>query len=262
VARNRKRAKARRPQRPPRPPGSRPGTAGAGVPTRADADPILNGHGTDDELDVASSELDEREAELVGDDPGAEIADETPQPLDSGDAEIAKEQIMLGAAHADELQDADTDADEDGDDVDVDAGAEDVDGADEYDADEDAADDEDADDEPFTPRSAQELIAPSAPLPQRRRRRSPTAGEDDADLADEVAETRREVASSGHRQNPVLRLVNFIQGSWRELQRVQWPDRRQVMQATGVVIGFVVVAGVFLGVSDWIAGKIVNWIIG
>ncbi len=39
------------------------------------------------------------------------------------------------------------------------------------------------------------------------------------------------------------RLVNFLQGSWRELQRVQWPDRRQVMQATGVVIGFVIVAG-------------------
>lgn len=57
------------------------------------------------------------------------------------------------------------------------------------------------------------------------------------------------------------RLVNFIQGSWRELQRVQWPDRRQVMQATGVVIGFVVVAGLYLGAADWVAGKIVNLII-
>jgi preprotein translocase subunit SecE len=57
------------------------------------------------------------------------------------------------------------------------------------------------------------------------------------------------------------RLVNFILGSWRELQRVQWPDRRQVVQATGVVIGFVIVAGVYLGVADWAAGKIVNLII-
>jgi preprotein translocase subunit SecE len=57
------------------------------------------------------------------------------------------------------------------------------------------------------------------------------------------------------------RLVNFIQGSWRELQRVQWPDRRQVIQATGVVIGFVVVAGLYLGAADWVAGKIVNLII-
>ena len=57
------------------------------------------------------------------------------------------------------------------------------------------------------------------------------------------------------------RLVNFVQGSWRELQRVQWPDRRQVMQATGVVIGFVIVAGVFLGVADYLAGKLVNLIL-
>jgi preprotein translocase SecE subunit len=58
-----------------------------------------------------------------------------------------------------------------------------------------------------------------------------------------------------------MRLVHFIQGSWRELQRVQWPDRRQVMQATGVVIGFVIVAGAFLGVADLVAQKIVNVIL-
>jgi preprotein translocase SecE subunit len=54
------------------------------------------------------------------------------------------------------------------------------------------------------------------------------------------------------------RLIHFLQGSWRELQRVQWPDRRQVMQATGVVIGFVIVAGVFLGVADLVANKVVQ----
>jgi preprotein translocase subunit SecE len=57
------------------------------------------------------------------------------------------------------------------------------------------------------------------------------------------------------------RLIHFLQGSWRELQRVQWPDRRQVMQATGVVIGFVIVAGVFLGVADFVATKVVNLIL-
>jgi len=33
------------------------------------------------------------------------------------------------------------------------------------------------------------------------------------------------------------------------------------MQATGVVIGFVIVAGVFLGLSDFVAGKIINLIL-
>jgi len=57
------------------------------------------------------------------------------------------------------------------------------------------------------------------------------------------------------------RLIGFLRGSWLELQRVQWPDRRQVMQATGVVIGFVIVAGVFLGVADLVASKLVNLLI-
>jgi len=68
-------------------------------------------------------------------------------------------------------------------------------------------------------------------------------------------------ASAEPRRLPGNRLINFLQGSWRELQRVQWPDRRQVVQATGVVIGFVIVAGVFLGVADQIAGKVVNLIL-
>jgi preprotein translocase subunit SecE len=68
-------------------------------------------------------------------------------------------------------------------------------------------------------------------------------------------------AAPAHTESLLARLINFLQGSWRELQRVQWPDRRQVFQATGVVIGFVIVAGVFLGVSDVVAQKIVNLIL-
>jgi preprotein translocase SecE subunit len=63
------------------------------------------------------------------------------------------------------------------------------------------------------------------------------------------------------RENLLTRLIGFLQGSWRELQRVQWPDRRQVMQATSVVIGFVIVAAAFLGAADWVAGKVVTFIL-
>ena len=57
------------------------------------------------------------------------------------------------------------------------------------------------------------------------------------------------------------RLIAFLQGSWHELQRVQWPDRRQVMQATGVVIGFVIVAAAFLGLADLVSQKVVTFIL-
>jgi preprotein translocase subunit SecE len=57
------------------------------------------------------------------------------------------------------------------------------------------------------------------------------------------------------------RLVNFLRACWAELQRVQWPDRRQVGQATAVVLGFVVIAGAFLGLADILAQKIVDLIL-
>jgi preprotein translocase subunit SecE len=65
-----------------------------------------------------------------------------------------------------------------------------------------------------------------------------------------------------HKVGMLTRLVHFLQGSWRELQRVQWPDRRQVIQATSVVIGFVIVAGAFLGIADLLATKLMKFILG
>ena len=58
-----------------------------------------------------------------------------------------------------------------------------------------------------------------------------------------------------------VRFVNFLRASWAELQRVQWPDRRQVGQATAVVLGFVIIAGAFLGVADYLAEQLVDLII-
>jgi preprotein translocase SecE subunit len=59
----------------------------------------------------------------------------------------------------------------------------------------------------------------------------------------------------------LTRTITFLEGSWAELRRVQWPDRQQVVQATGVVLGFVALTAVFLGVADFVAGKLVNAII-
>jgi preprotein translocase SecE subunit len=57
------------------------------------------------------------------------------------------------------------------------------------------------------------------------------------------------------------RAVGFVRASWAELQRVQWPDRRQVMQATAVVLGFVAIAGAYLGLADIVAKEIVEFIL-
>lgn len=57
------------------------------------------------------------------------------------------------------------------------------------------------------------------------------------------------------------RAVAFLRASWAELQRVQWPNRAQVTQATAVVLGFVAVAGIYFGVADYVAKEIVEAIL-
>lgn len=64
-----------------------------------------------------------------------------------------------------------------------------------------------------------------------------------------------------HKVGLVAQLIGFFIGAYGELQRVQWPDRRQVFQATGVVLGFVIVAGAFLAVASLAAQKVVSLIL-
>ena len=62
------------------------------------------------------------------------------------------------------------------------------------------------------------------------------------------ASDRSAAAPSGRRKRG--RVLTFLGHSVDELRRVQWPDRRQVGQGTAVTLGFVVLAGGYLGLLD------------
>jgi preprotein translocase subunit SecE len=57
------------------------------------------------------------------------------------------------------------------------------------------------------------------------------------------------------------KVVTFLGHCVDELRRVQWPDRKHTGQATAVVLGFVLIAGGWLGLMDAIWKPIVNAII-
>lgn len=57
------------------------------------------------------------------------------------------------------------------------------------------------------------------------------------------------------------RLRTFLRSSWAELRRVQWPDRKQMSTMTTIVIGFVILAGAYLGAIDFVANKIVDFLV-
>jgi preprotein translocase SecE subunit len=70
-----------------------------------------------------------------------------------------------------------------------------------------------------------------------------------------AAPSGRELSREGNR------FVNFLRACMAELRRVQWPDRKQVGQATAVVLVFVVVAGGYLGLLDAVFSRLVNAIL-
>jgi preprotein translocase SecE subunit len=53
-------------------------------------------------------------------------------------------------------------------------------------------------------------------------------------------------------------VVNFLVQVWAELRRVQWPDRTAVTQATGVVIVFCILAGLYLALWDFLFSDLVK----
>jgi len=84
---------------------------------------------------------------------------------------------------------------------------------------------------------------------------------DDSNAELPEQEPEKEVSEDSGSAGIFSRLATFLRGCWRELQRVQWPDRSQVVQATAVVVGFVAIAGGYLGLADFLSAKFVELIL-
>jgi preprotein translocase subunit SecE len=66
-------------------------------------------------------------------------------------------------------------------------------------------------------------------------------------------------AAEAHRDRP--RVIQFLIAVWAELQRVQWPNRQALVTLTGVVLGFVLIAGGYLGLLDAVFQKLIQAIL-
>ena len=52
----------------------------------------------------------------------------------------------------------------------------------------------------------------------------------------------------------------FLEESWVELQKVTWPDRDQLQNATIVVVAFTVAISLVIWIMDGAVRTILNWI--
>lgn len=51
-------------------------------------------------------------------------------------------------------------------------------------------------------------------------------------------------------------LVAFGRDAWREVKKVVWPERKEAMQITAYVFGFVLIMAIFL----WLTDKSLEWL--
>jgi preprotein translocase subunit SecE len=95
---------------------------------------------------------------------------------------------------------------------------------------------------------------------------------DDEELEDDAVSTPatrgprgvrggREAGHPGRERHERGRLLEFLRAVVAELKRVQWPDRRQLTQLTGVVLFFVLIVGAYLGGLDAVFSQIINAIL-
>jgi preprotein translocase SecE subunit len=70
---------------------------------------------------------------------------------------------------------------------------------------------------------------------------------------------RRGREAEAHKERP--RVIQFLIAVWAELQRVQWPNRQALVTLTGVVLGFVLIAGGYLGLLDAIFSELIQAIL-
>jgi preprotein translocase subunit SecE len=85
--------------------------------------------------------------------------------------------------------------------------------------------------------------------------------EDEPEDVEDLSPGPRGHRGEGQADKEGSRLVQFLKSVVAELRRVQWPDRQALTTLTGVVLGFVILAGTYLGLLDAIFQRIVDALI-
>ena len=55
--------------------------------------------------------------------------------------------------------------------------------------------------------------------------------------------------------------VQFVKEAWQELKKTNWPNRRETLGGTGVVMILVIIIAIFLGLIDFGLSRLVKQII-
>ena len=116
-----------------------------------------------------------------------------------------------------------------------------------------------ADTGPIDPVAESELIAEGAEPVKKSRREQRREEKERERRARESAERRQGTVAAPVKQRGAV--SGFFASVYRELQRVQWPDRDTLIQASAVTLLFVAVAAAYLGALDAAFNQLIKFIL-
>jgi preprotein translocase subunit SecE len=119
------------------------------------------------------------------------------------------------------------------------------------------------------------VTRPQRPTGKRSRQRAAEAG-DDAESSDDVETATLEKTKKGakakkaakpkkagdHRVNPFLFVYNYLKQVVAEMRKVIWPNRKQMLTYTSVVLAFLAFMVALVGLADFGLTKLVLLVFG
>ncbi|OBB93908.1 preprotein translocase subunit SecE [Mycobacterium sp. 852002-40037_SCH5390672] len=119
------------------------------------------------------------------------------------------------------------------------------------------------------------VTRPQRPTGKRSRQRAVEAG-DDAESADEVEASTPDKAKKAtkakkaakptkagdHRANPFVFIYNYLKQVVAEMRKVIWPNRKQMLTYTSVVLAFLAFMVALVGLADFGLTKLVLLVFG
>ncbi len=119
------------------------------------------------------------------------------------------------------------------------------------------------------------VTRPQRPTGKRSRQRAAEAGED-TESSDEVEASTQEKAKKGakakkaakpkkagdHRANPFMFVYNYLKQVVAEMRKVIWPNRKQMLTYTSVVLAFLAFMVALVGLADFGLTKLVLLVFG
>ena len=80
-------------------------------------------------------------------------------------------------------------------------------------------------------------------------------------MAESFSKIRQESQSKQGRKKYGARMKAFFKGVWSELKKVHWPDKKQIINYTGIVLGTCLAFALVISLFDWIVSSLLNLIL-